>query len=272
MSNLLIGADPELFVKKGDNFISGHIFECGTKENPMPVEHGSVQVDGVALEFNVIPSPTKEEFIKNVHLVLRDLRQFVSSRDESCTLVAQPSVDFTEEFLRSLPEKVAELGCNPDYNAYTMMPNDPPDATRLFRTGAGHIHVGWTQDQQVRDYEYMQYCCRVVKQLDYFLGLPSLYWDSDIRRRELYGQAGCFRPKSYGVEYRVLSNAWVGNEHITAFIYDNIVRALELLQQGTELDNTFKGEAAKYINSGETNWAKLNPELAQIVLVGNECL
>ncbi len=53
---------------------------------------------------------------------------------------------------------------------------------------------------------------------DLFLGLPSAGADKQGKRRELYGKAGRYRPTSYGIEYRVLSNYWLFNEHWTAEI------------------------------------------------------
>ncbi len=37
-------------------------------------------------------------------------------------------------------------------------------------------------------------------------------YDKDTERRGMYGKAGAFRPKPYGVEYRTLSNAWLSND------------------------------------------------------------
>ena len=51
--NILIGADPELFVKKDGVVVSGHDLIQGTKADPFPVQDGAVQVDGMALEFNI---------------------------------------------------------------------------------------------------------------------------------------------------------------------------------------------------------------------------
>ena len=44
-ASILVGADPEFFVKKGDKFISAHDFPCGTKDKPRKTAHGHVQVD-----------------------------------------------------------------------------------------------------------------------------------------------------------------------------------------------------------------------------------
>jgi len=45
-------------------------------------------------------------------------------------------------------------------------------------------------------------------------------WDKDSERRQLYGSAYSFRPKSFGMEYRYLSNAWVDNEKAMEFVFN----------------------------------------------------
>jgi hypothetical protein len=55
--------------------------------------------------------------------------------------------------------------------------------------------------------------------MDFYLGLPSLVYDAATRRREMYGKAGAYRPKSYGVEYRTLSNAWLNSAELIRWVY-----------------------------------------------------
>jgi hypothetical protein len=45
------------------------------------------------------------------------------------------------------------------------------------------------------------------------------YWDKDTERRKLYGKPGAFRPKPYGCEYRVLSNAWVDKPEVAGILF-----------------------------------------------------
>jgi hypothetical protein len=48
----------------------------------------------------------------------------------------------------------------------------------------------------------------------------------------MYGAAGAFRPKPYGVEYRVLSNAWLTTEDRMRFVFDQTVAAVNDLIAG----------------------------------------
>jgi hypothetical protein len=105
-------------------------------------------------------------------------------------------------------------------------------------------------------------CITLVKQLDAYLGIPSLEWDKDTLRRRLYGKAGAFRPKPYGVEYRTLSNAWLKNEMLVRYVYRQTMRAIEDLMAGKKLsDDSYKRIASK-INYG---WGWYAAEAADLV-------
>jgi hypothetical protein len=75
--------------------------------------------------------------------------------------------------------------------------------------------------------------------LDLRLAVPSLIWDKDKKRRLLYGKAGCFRPKPYGMEYRTLSNAWLNPAipHVRKFIFGETIRAVKDLFDNEEAWN-----------------------------------
>lgn len=267
---LTIGADPEFFVQKKDKWISGHIFQCGNKAQPMKTEHGSIQVDGLALECNVIPAESKEEFLKNVYDAFGDLRKFVKSVDADCDIIPAACVHFGNRYIASLPKEIQKLGCTPDYNAYTGKVNPSPEELSPYRTGSGHIHIGWTKDANVRELGHFKKCCELVKQLDYYLALPSLKWDDDHKRRMLYGKAGAFRPKSYGVEYRVLSNKWMDSPELAGFVYDATVRAVSDFDKGIRLWDTYKDTARTWVNTNLAGWDKhgnMGPVLAKELLV-----
>jgi hypothetical protein len=257
----LIGADPEFFVKQGDAFISGHVFKCGTKIRPLKTKHGAVQVDGLALEANVSPADNKKDFIRNVLGVIGDLNEIVGKK--KCSIIAQPTALFESGYIASLPKEVRQLGCNPDFNAYTMSMNDVPNGDVPYRTGAGHIHVGWTKGKEDHDYAHFMDCATLVRQMDYFVGLRTLKFDLDDQRRSLYGKAGAFRPKPYGMEYRVPSSAWCQSEELMGLVFDATMAAFEFANAGGDMDVEHQGFAQTCIDKNITDWEQLNPKVAE---------
>lgn len=229
---ILVGADPEVFMKRTERktFTSAHGVIPGTKENPHRVKNGAVQVDGMALEFNIDPAKNRKEFIHNLNSVMGQLGGMVEGYD----LHAVPTARFMRKHIAAQPKEALELGCEPDYNAWDDGKANPrPDAKDLnFRTGAGHVHIGWGEGYDVNDPNHIEACIMATKQLDYYLGLGSLLYDTDDKRRQLYGKAGAFRPKPYGVEYRVLSNAWLQSDELMGWVYEQANRAIRALLNG----------------------------------------
>jgi phiEco32-like amidoligase-type 2 protein len=245
MTKILIGADPELFVFKGDTPVSCHDFLPGTKEDPFRVEFGAVQVDGTVAEFNIDPAGSEDEFSRNIRAVMAQLSEMLPPGHE---LRIQPTVEYSPEYFASLPAKAKELGCDPDFDASRDgMENERPDNTTTMRTGAGHVHLGFTDGVDPRSSDHINRCCTLIRHLDVFLGVPSLLWDRDNKRRSLYGRAGAFRPKSYGVEYRTLSNAWLRSDDLVRLVYRNSVAAVESLMAGDRFDANY-GRYVEHIN------------------------
>lgn len=222
--NILLGSDPELFVEKEGAFISAHGLVEGDKKNPQLVEHGAIQVDGMALEYNTNPAASLAEWERNHVSVKRSLEHRIG---KGLRLKATPTVFFSEEVFNSTPDDAKILGCEPDFNAWTQDINPTPDDKVKFRTGAGHIHIGWTEGEDINGEFHLGECYALVKALDLFLGVPSVILDGDSKRRALYGQAGAFRPKSYGLEYRVLSNFWTKSTKLRAWAYNNTLAGIE---------------------------------------------
>jgi hypothetical protein len=178
----------------------------GTKQNPQPLTHGAVQVDGMALEVNINPASTWRDFRRNINSVMREVRALIPDEYE---FDFSPVAEFGSDYIKSQPDKAKELGCEPDTNAYTGEPNATPDEDAPFRTAAGHFHIGWCEGVDPDLPAHVEACRTITKELDSTLGILSQLWDSDTKRRDLYGKRGAFRSKSYGVEYRVLSCAWL---------------------------------------------------------------
>lgn len=246
----LIGADPEVFVRKGNTFFSAFGLIKGDKKNPFPVNKGAVQVDGMALEFNIDPARTEEEFCINIQTVFNTLRGMVPEYE----VVATPVAQFTDKYLKQQPKEALELGCDPDFNAWMCCENRRPVAVRPIRTASGHVHIGWGSGFSIHDPEHLASCMEVIKQMDFFLGLPSLMYDDDVERRELYGKAGAYRPKSYGAEYRVLSNMWLNSEKLMGWVFRNSVLGMNRLLDGDNLSQRF-GDIQQIINESNVREA-----------------
>lgn len=233
-----IGADPEFFLrdKATGKFVSAHGIIPGTKRNPLKVEKGAVQVDGMALEFNIDPVTDADSWVGNITTVIAQMREMVDSQLE---FVFQPTAQFGKEYIDSQPEAAKELGCEPDYNAYTGEVNPKPNADLGFRTASGHVHIGWTDQQDITDSEHLDACKMLVKQLDCFLASAAFAWDRDDIRQTMYGAPGAFRPKHYGVEYRVLSNAWLNDERSMRYVFNQTQQAANSLMQQMKVYNSY---------------------------------
>lgn len=256
---ILVGADPELFLRNPNSrdFVSAHGMIPGTKDKPHPVPFGAVQVDGTAVEFNIDPAESCDQFVHNIAAVRADLETMCSGY----TVDAIPVAEYSDEYFQSIPAEAKELGCNPDFNGWTGEQNPAPDGEVTFRTGSGHVHIGWGEGFNPEDHSHMHTCAALARHLDYRLGIYTLLWDRDNRRRDLYGKAGAFRPKPYGMEYRVPSNAWLKSEQIQRFVYDSIQSAMTDFMAGDRDDETYGNIAQMIIDENITEWPEIYPYL-----------
>lgn len=224
-----VGCDPELFVHAHHHIFSAHSLVPGTKEAPYPTESGAVQVDGVALEFNTKPAVTDDEFSVNISAVMAELRAMLKGEAEFSQEIENV---FSKPYFSNLPEKVRELGCNADFNAWTQEVQTIREPEYGMRTVSGHVHIGWDKDLNVQDPEHFNRCCAFVRQLDHSLGVYSVMNEKPNRRRKMYGCAGSFRPTTYGVEYRVPSNFYIFNDIHSKNVFRIVQKAGNDLRDG----------------------------------------
>lgn len=219
-----IGCDPEVFIKckATGKLVSAHGMLPGDKKNPFKVPHGAVQVDGMAAEFNIDPALTYAEFSRNVKSVMASLQEIIGDEYE---LVACPTAHFGKALIDAQPADARELGCEPDYCAWTGKQNPTPDADLPFRTGAGHIHIGWTMGVDIALQQHKDICEHLIRNLDLYT-VPFLKLEHDNERRKLYGKAGAYRLKEYGVEYRTPSNVWLTDDKSMRLMWDCVRKAI----------------------------------------------
>lgn len=249
LAKLTLGADPELFVSNEKGVIvPAHDMIPGTKEKPFPVAGGAVQVDGVAVEYNVDPSTSVIDFVNKNGIVLRQLEKMLP---KGHSLVAIPDHTFPAEVWGRVPEEAKRLGCDPDRNAWEGKVNVVPEPPEGYRTAAGHVHIGWTEDMDPNDPEHLEACEMFAKQLDVSIGFISLLFEAKNNRRSLYGRAGDFRAKPYGMEYRTLSNFWVKDRFLARMVMEEVIYAFRSLERCGEIRGALFGEhCERHINFG----------------------
>lgn len=242
-----LGQDCEVFLKdKGGKHLSVIGMIGANKWAPMQIpdmpKGFTLQEDNVALEFGIPPAASADEFVFNTRAVmLAGLSKLKGKRFSrlSCTVFDEDQMQTPEAFV---------FGCEPDFNAWTKTENDKPVPPHQFmRSAGGHVHIelpqGFTPQDQLN----------AIRAADLFLGVPSVLIDSGSMRRKLYGQAGAFRPKPYGVEYRTLSNFWMFKKHLTKWVWTQMEKAL---QADMNMVNFFRDEIQHAINEGCVEEAK----------------
>ena len=232
VEDFTIGADPELFVGQDGVFQSAHDMVPGFKWDPHRVDKGAVQVDGMALEFNIDPVNTYEAFQENLDVVRNQLLGMVEPYNVH--FLEEVSVYFDQNYLDTIPPINKELGCEADYSAWLMDTNPSPSASQLMRTAGGHIHIGGFPSEEIFHPIHFEAAASMARLLDEEVGVYSILWDTDDKRRSMYGKAGCFRPKTYGMEYRTLSSKWIFNPALTKFVFDGAKRAFHRFVENDE--------------------------------------
>lgn len=221
--NGLIGSDLEYAVKKGGRFVPAGVLPIeGTKGNPEPLKNGGVEIDCCAVEITPPPARDEDGFASNIMALLNE----VKSKYPGVQLLNRASLHFKPKLLKT--RYANTMGCDPDFNAWTGEQNPKPKARKGLRSFGGHIHIEGGDEQ-------------TIKACDMTLGMWSVLVDNDRERRKLYGKAGAHRMKPYGVEYRVLSNFWCGDEQLIRQAYRLVRKAQEIQHDVEGLAQSFGG-------------------------------
>lgn len=239
---LALGADPEFFLYDTvkQSVVSAHDLVPGDKKTPHKLKDGAVQVDGVAVEFNINPAFSAEEFEHNMNSVMEEVRGMIDKRFE---FQIEPIVYFQSDYFSQLPDFVKELGCAPDLSAHSgnqkRVPVIEPANGRVLRTAAGHLHLGWTTGKDVAyDKSHAMDCYAIARLFNtstthVFSAMETKPGDNAIRKR-FYGGDGAYRIKPYGVELRSPSNTWISRPKL----YKSIYKILDdMMQQAMSTTN-----------------------------------
>lgn len=258
---MLLGADIEMMCIDG---LGNPMPVCsllgGTKEDPIPVQSGAYQEDNVNAEFNITPTENEQEWVDNMLSVMQQVEDRL--KPHKLTLAAIPSFHYTIPTLEAAGKEAVSMGCSSDMNVWTGERNPKPNPFQTLRTAGGHIHF----DCSAKEVE------EVVKLFDVYLGVPSVLLDVDIERRNMYGQAGAYREKPYGGEYRTLSNFWLRSPVLIQWVFRQAQKAKENLHQLDNILSMFPADVIQNcINNGDIKTAKEIVSAFDLEVVADEC-
>lgn len=221
------GSDPEFLVVLNSLPKSAIGLIKGSIEDRIKINGNEFYYDNVLAECAIKPGSTKQEVVENFRICLKQFAEIVKPYE----IVPQASAIFDDSELQHPAAR--QVGCAKDFCAYDMQQKDGPlkeIAEGNLRSCGGHIHLG----DEVLLYDGPEPILAVYM-LDLFVGIPSLWLDKDPtspRRRKLYGQAGRYRAKPYGLEYRSLGNFWLESPKMVELMYDLCKFALECVRNG----------------------------------------
>lgn len=241
-----LGCDPEAFLVDVHGQLKSSIgLIGGSKDDPRPLpELGdgyAVQEDNVALEFNIPPAEGRSQFVGSIRDTLNFLTEMVKG-DYGLTIAEISAASFPKTELANPAAFV--FGCDPDYNAWTKEINPKPAAEdEALRSCGGHVHVGF--DKSVVS------GTDVIRHMDLHLGIPAVMMDKGLLRKQLYGKAGAFRDKIYGVEYRTLSNFWIFKDRLIEWVWDNTSRAVAAAESQLAISKEDEADIITAINTND---------------------
>ena len=246
IKDIKAGSDPEVFiVDPSGKFVPSFDMLGGSKFNPRPMGRPGffVQEDNVALEYNIPPASTVEEFVLNIFDGFELAKKMLPPGHN---LKVQASARFTRAQLRH--PKADEFGCEPDKNAWTEDFNERPAIPKNgLRATGGHFHIGYTLEDLNGPYT-TDINIQLAKWCDIYLAVPFMKIDKDLNRRKIYGKAGAYRDKVYGMEYRSLSSEWLRSRELAAWVYNQAMMAVARVNEGLKPDEKDKNHVLAAVN------------------------
>lgn len=252
LENVKIGSDPEAFlIDKNGEPVSSIGLVKGDKRKPYNIGNNcGIQTDNVLVEFT-FPAVKLDESNRMFDYIeyCKDYINLYLIKNE-ISVRFQSSANLDEKYLQD--PKALEAGCDPDFNVWSKSTNFPAEYDKTTMRAAGfHIHIGYNNPSEEVSEE-------IVKAFDLFLVVPSLLIDKDTERRKLYGKAGCFRFKDYGVECRSLGS-FIGQDRETIeWLFKSLNNMIKFLNDG----NSAEGERKNIIEAIDNN----NTEIARMLI------
>ena len=285
---VFLGADPEFFLEYKGKLapVEEIVKEVGEDRLfKSDTAYNSFQ-DGLAFELTISPTSCRQIFAERFSKSIRHIVKGVGKKD--IILSKKNHFKLTNKQLEKLSIDSLNFGCEPSRDAWNKGEEKTIDINPLsykHRFAGGHIHLGVKRNKHDRNNRVyaktvLKNRVKLVKLLDYVVGNLSVLLDRDTDnklRRETYGQAGEYRSKYYGVEYRVLSNFWFRNYRTLSLISGLARACVDMIGTNKEygyddeiLSAVPKEDIIRAINENNVelalqNYKKIEPILKEIV-------
>ena len=245
-----LGSDPEFFfVDSAGDVVPSH--------KVIPRSSSDVVPDGFQGELNPSSDTCRQRAASYIFQALSNAYDYAHMKGlDVCLDVGKVVKD---EVFANTPLSIRRFGCNPTVSAYPEKIRKPTGVRTKFRSAGGHIHIGYNK-YMIKDED------ELAKVMDIVAGNTAVLIDRDednIQRRKIYGRAGEYRSKSYGIEYRTLSNFWLKHPVLWSFASAQVRNALAITAKGKAkelLDYVDITSVRKAINTNDKELALKNFE------------
>ena len=292
--SVTMGCDPEFFFVDGRGKVVGSekvLPEKGMKFQPSNRDYdfgyydGDYNkpifiVDGVQAELNPEPNTCRALLANDIHSCFVQLRRMLKEKGHKLNLSFDPLVKITQKELDSLSEKSKIFGCAPSSNVYQTRNQarirvNPKKY--LKRSAGGHIHLGADQWQRGLR-KKLKNAAVVVPILDLVVANTCVLIDrhpGNKERRANYGRCGEYRIKSYGIEYRALSNFWLNAYQLMSFVMGLCRQAVEMIDESGKgndyikalMDAVPRADVIKAVQENDWDLAYANFKKIQPILL-----
>jgi hypothetical protein len=250
--NVTLGADIEVFLKNKETgeVVSAEGLIKGSKEFPFFFMDDNpffaTSLDNIMAEFCIPPAKNSADFRSSIETAIGYITDNIP---KDLSVFAFPAARIDGKYLQT--ENAMLFGCHPDFDAWRngSMNERPGGALSNLRSCGGHIHVGYDDPDMATNLQ-------LIKAMDIFVGLPSVLQEPDNDRKSLYGKAGAFRFKDYGVEYRTISNYYINSPELTHWAFDNTTNAVEFVNQDNKISRTEADGIQLAINKADKQLAE----------------
>lgn len=215
-----LGSDPELFVTNGTDVVPSFVVLDNKDQHP-------VTMDGFQVELHPTPASCRVSAGHWIGESLIKLKELAVKKGLHISFKTAHRI--SDKTWEMTDDTVKRFGCNPTKSAYSEEVERGNGLRERFRAGGGHIHIDHTSALKNQD--------GLVQLLDIVVGNTLVLIDRDpnnAERRLKYGRAGEYRPKPYGLEYRVPSNFWLRDYVLWSLVAGLVRNALTIRAQGLE--------------------------------------